>query len=64
MTMYMYDDKVTVISSKDEEFALIIQSHEFTEMQKKLFLLIWQSLEHEASAPSLGPRAPAKPAQT
>jgi sugar-specific transcriptional regulator TrmB len=54
MTMYMYDDKVTVISSKDEEFALIIQSHEFAEMQKKLFLLIWQSLEHEASAPSLG----------
>ncbi|MFQ5935313.1 MAG: TrmB family transcriptional regulator [Acidiferrobacterales bacterium] len=47
MTMYMYDDKVTVISSKEEEFALIIQSREFSEMQKKLFLLIWKSLEED-----------------
>ena len=45
MTMYMYDDKVTLISSKEEEFALIIQSRELSEMQKKLFLLIWKSLE-------------------
>jgi sugar-specific transcriptional regulator TrmB len=45
ITMYMYDDKVTVISSKEEEFALIIQSRELSEMQKKLFLLIWKSLE-------------------
>ncbi len=45
ITMYMYDDKVTIISSKEEEFALIIQSRELSEMQKKLFLLIWKSLE-------------------
>lgn len=52
ITMYMYDDKVTLISSKEEEFALIIQSHELSEMQKKLFLLIWRSLEK--NTPSLG----------
>lgn len=50
MTMYMYDDKVLVISSKEEEFALIIQSRELSEMQKKLFLLIWNGLGKQGTS--------------
>lgn len=54
ITMYMYDDKVTIISSKEEEFALIIQSRELSEMQKKLFLLIWKSLDEDTFARGFG----------
>jgi sugar-specific transcriptional regulator TrmB len=41
LTMYMYDDKVTMISSREENFALIITSREVSQMQKKLFSLLW-----------------------
>ena len=47
ISMYVYDDKITVISSKEENFAVIIQSRELSEMQKKLFDLIWNSLPVE-----------------
>lgn len=44
MTMYMFDNKLAVISSEQENFAVIIESREFAEMQKKLFELLWRSL--------------------
>jgi HTH-type transcriptional regulator, sugar sensing transcriptional regulator len=45
VTTYMYDDKLTVISSKAEGYAFIIQSFELSQMQKKLFSLVWNSLD-------------------
>ena len=44
ITMYMFDSKVAVISSKEESFALLIESKELAEMLKKLFELIWRTL--------------------
>ena len=43
VTMYVYDDKITVISSRQENFALIIRSAELSQMQRKLFDLLWQT---------------------
>ena len=44
ISVYLYDDKVTLLSSQEESFALTITSREYSQMQKKLFSLIWQSL--------------------
>ena len=44
VTMYMFDDKLGIISSKEENFALLIQSKELTNMHKKLFNVIWGKL--------------------
>ncbi|HLD32146.1 MAG TPA: helix-turn-helix domain-containing protein [Candidatus Peribacteraceae bacterium] len=41
LTMYMYDDKLAIISSKEENYSLLIESAELAEMQKKLFSLLW-----------------------
>jgi len=43
MTMYIFDEKVLVISSKEENFALLITSKEYSNMQKKLFDLLWKT---------------------
>ena len=48
ITMYMYDHKLAIISSKEENFALLIESKELAEMQKKLFSLLWKSLEKKS----------------
>lgn len=45
MTMYLFDDKLAIISSKEEQFSVILQSKELASMQKKLFELLWQSLD-------------------
>lgn len=45
MTMFLSDDKLVLLSSKEENFALLIESREYLEMQKKLFELVWNSLE-------------------
>jgi hypothetical protein len=45
MTMYMFDDKLAIISTKEESFAAIIQSKELASMQRKLFELLWRSLD-------------------
>lgn len=45
ITTYIYDHKLSIISSRSEDFALTIQSKELYEMQKKLFSLIWESLK-------------------
>lgn len=44
MSVYLYDDKVTLLSSQEECFALTITSREYSEMQKKLFSLVWESI--------------------
>lgn len=50
ITMYMYDDKLAVISSKAENFALIIESKELAGMQKNLFQLIWSSSQRSVKS--------------
>lgn len=45
VTIYMFDDKLAILSSRDENFALLIESPELAEMQKKLFGLIWPTLK-------------------
>jgi len=45
MTMYMFDNKLAIISSEQENFAVLIESKEFADMQKKLFDLLWKSLK-------------------
>lgn len=44
VSIYMFDDKLAVLSSKEENFALLIESRELAQMQKKLFELIWPTL--------------------
>lgn len=41
LTMLIYDNKVTVMSTKRENFGLIIESHEFMQTQKALFDVLW-----------------------
>ncbi len=41
ISMYMFDDMLAVISSKNEGFSLLIQSQELAGMQKKIFDLLW-----------------------
>jgi len=39
--MCIYDNKVVVISTKEEKMGFIIESKEFTEAQKAIFDMIW-----------------------
>ena len=41
MTSYIYDDKVAIISSRRENFAMTIESGEFAQMQTGLFETLW-----------------------
>jgi sugar-specific transcriptional regulator TrmB len=41
MTTWAYDDKVSIIASRREDFGMIIESVEFAEMQKHLFAALW-----------------------
>lgn len=41
MTSYIYDDKVAIISSRRENFAMTIESEEFAVMQRNLFEVLW-----------------------
>ncbi|PLZ00597.1 transcriptional regulator TrmB [Burkholderia sp. WAC0059] len=41
MTVYLYDDKVAIISSKREDYGLIIQSHDFATLLTGLFDGLW-----------------------
>lgn len=43
MTSYIYDDKVAIISSRRENFAMTIESEEFAMMQRNLFEVLWAS---------------------
>lgn len=43
MTSYIYDNKVAIISSRRENFAMTIESEEFAVMQRNLFEALWAS---------------------
>lgn len=45
MTMFIFDDKLAVISSKEESFSVVLQSQELANMQGKLFDLLWNSMD-------------------
>lgn len=49
MTIYIYDDKVSLISSSKENFGMIIESDEFAKSMGHLFEALWQ-----ISKPDLG----------
>jgi sugar-specific transcriptional regulator TrmB len=51
MTSYVYDNKVAIISSQRENFAMTIESEEFVMMQRNLFNFFW------ASCPAVLPRS-------
>lgn len=42
MSMFLYDHKVILISSKKENFGMIIESEEFAYNQKALFEVLWK----------------------
>ena len=41
MTMYVHDDKVTYLSSKRENYGLVIESHELAALNRALFEGLW-----------------------
>ncbi|CAG9179783.1 hypothetical protein LMG23992_04076 [Cupriavidus laharis] len=41
MTTYVYDDKVVMLSSKREDYGLIIQSHDFATLYAAMFDGLW-----------------------
>jgi hypothetical protein len=43
LTMYIYDNKVSLMSSRRENFGLIIESREFMQTQKAMFEVLWQA---------------------
>ena len=45
MTIYIYGHRIGIISSSEENFAVIIESKELADMQKRLFDLLWVSLK-------------------
>ncbi|GGF69803.1 hypothetical protein GCM10007301_31870 [Azorhizobium oxalatiphilum] len=42
VTQYIYDDKVAIISSKRENYGLIMESEDFARLQTVLFETLWQ----------------------
>ncbi len=45
MTTYIYDNKVSMISSRRENFGMIIESEEFAALQANLFEVLWRASE-------------------
>ncbi len=43
MTLYIYDAKVAMVSSRRENFGMIIESEEFSNLQTTLFSALWAS---------------------
>lgn len=44
VSMYLFDDRIVILSSKKENFAVLMTSKETSGMQKKLFSLLWEHL--------------------
>ncbi len=42
MTMYVYGNKVALLSTRQENFGMIIESNEFATHQRQLFEALWQ----------------------
>jgi sugar-specific transcriptional regulator TrmB len=53
MTLFIYDHRVCLISSRHENYGLVIESEEFSTMQRLLFDTIWS-----ASTPDRPPEMP------
>ena len=43
MTTWIYDNKVSFISSRRESFGMLIESEEFSHLMKNLFAVLWQA---------------------
>ena len=43
MTLFLFDNKVGLISSRKENYGLIIESQEFANVQNALFDVMWQA---------------------
>jgi HTH-type transcriptional regulator, sugar sensing transcriptional regulator len=43
MTQYVYDNKVAIISSRKENYGVIIESREFADLQSMLFEMLWNA---------------------
>lgn len=43
MTTFIYDDSVAVISSERENFSMVVESPEFSKVQRSLFEALWQN---------------------
>lgn len=43
MTTYVYDETVSIISSRRENFGMTIESAEFAELQRNLFMVLWRA---------------------
>lgn len=41
MTLYIYDHKVSIVSSRRENFGMMIESPELAETQRNLFMVLW-----------------------
>ncbi len=51
MTMYVYDEKVLYILSKQENCALVIESKELSSMNRTLFEGLWTIALHGDTPP-------------
>lgn len=51
MTTYIYDQKVSFISSRRENFGMIIESEEFARMHENLFRILWQASQPVPDTP-------------
>ncbi|MBA4791619.1 MAG: transcriptional regulator TrmB [Rhizobiales bacterium] len=58
VTQYVYDDKVAILSSKRENYGLIIESEDFARLQSALFETLWA-----ISSPAGTPLPAAPPAK-
>ncbi len=50
-TIYVYDNKVAILSTKRENFGLIIESDEYAQTQRLLFEALWQLSTPDSIAP-------------
>lgn len=50
MTTYIFDDKVALISSRRENFAMTIESEEFAAMQTHFFEVLWAASQPDRSS--------------
>ena len=59
MTMYLYDNKVSLVSSRRENFGMLVESDEYAALMDALFELLWQASEpvpehgHDEGGPGL-----------
>ncbi len=56
MTTYIYDHKVSIISSRSENFGMIIESEEFATLQDNLFEVLWRVSEPAPEYPDVTAR--------